>query len=298
MCIPSNKTYPMNNYRDSKTSKALDEVKSRRKRRVRFSSDIITGPSTEYENNISKNSNELNAESWYTSSELGTIKRSAKEQAQKYHILSSKAVSSTATMSSLVLPFRNCGVYKKMKYLVKVQSMLNDDDSDGDSCRSSKKKSPEFRGLENRIFVERQRNKTIATNTIMEYQRRAQILVDEAIENQRSKAEIVEMKEQFASRLSTICSQLSQWAKDDALAIARFDAEGVYGVPDNYNEDNENAMATFVKQSKGYARNIKSSSSKRKFPSFSNTDQAMWIEQSHQGHKRQRLPLENICVSS
>jgi hypothetical protein len=287
----------MRSYQNSTARKDLDETKNRRKRRVTFSSEVTTRVAPAVIE-TDENSDNRHTESWYNLSELETIKRSIKEQAQKYHILSSKAVSSTATMSSLVLPFRNCGVYKKMKYLVKVQSMLNDDDDDSSkSCHSSSKFTPEFRGLENRIFAERQRNKAIATKTIMEYQRRAEMLVDQAIQEQRPETEITLMKEQFADRLSTICSQLSQWAKDEALAIARFDAEGVYGIPNGQHQGPLKAMTPIVREAGGCAKHVMSSSSKRKLSSTSANNQAVWVEQQSQMTKRRRVAMENICLS-
>ena len=163
---------------------------------------------------------------WYTREELETIRNTTKDEAKKYRTLSSKAVSSTAQMSSLVLPFKNCGVYKKMKVLVKIQAIINE--GAGKDKRS--KDQPEFRGLEHRIMTERHRNKNIAMNTVMEYQRRTQPLIAEAVTEGASESQIATMKDQFAQRLSTICSQLSRWSKDEALAAANFDDKGVYSL--------------------------------------------------------------------
>lgn len=191
----------------------------RRKRNVTFCSEVKVNSANYCTSD----------ETWYDPAELEQIKDCTKVEAKRFRSLTSRAVSASATMSSLVLPYRNCGVYKKMKYLVKAQSIINDEYSDP-SC-SETKFHPQFRGLESRIFTERQRNKTIAMNAVLEYQRRAQLLVDAAKVENKSELEIRKMKRQFAERLSTICSQLSQWSKDEALAAAHFDAEGVYMIP-------------------------------------------------------------------
>ncbi len=233
-------------------------------------------------------------DTWYSLSELDDIKESVKEEAKKYRILSSKAISSSPTQSSLVLPFRNCGVYKKMKYLVKVQQILNDD--------AARKNVPEFRGLEGRIFVERQRNKTMAMTTVLEYQRRTQILIDEARKNNKSEADITTMKEQFATRLSTICSQLSQWAIDEALAAARYDAEGVFALPCNQppSGNNENELVQLVEKA-GYCSGAKavysSTSSKRKLSSITDSDNTSTWGQQLRHEKQPRLAMDNVYVS-
>lgn len=299
MCIQSFQTNTLKQYKSSRSMKR-SESKSCRKRRITFSAEVVSGIATN-KINFRQSCNDANTKSWYNLSELESIKRSIKEQAKKFRILSSKAVSSTATMSSLVLPFRNCGVYKKMKYLVKVQNILNDDNwnNDGESPSnypSSDKFTPDFRGLENRIFVERQRNKAIAMKTIMEYQRRTQMLIEEAEKDNRSDSDIALMREQFATRLSEICSQLSQWAKDEALAVARFDEEGVYGETNRQHKVNEQAMATLVRDGVGCAKRIQTTSSKRKLSSISNNDESMWVQQQRQGAKRPNLTMEHICV--
>lgn len=283
-----------------------------RKRKVSFCSKVIivdhsfedpqSTSSIEQNQNTDTDSHTYNT--WYSLSELEDIKESVKEEAKKYRTLSSKAISSSPTQSSLVLPFRNCGVYKKMKYLVKVQEIL-DDDSDPSSLKP-KTHIPEFRGLEGRIFVERQRNKAMAMNTVMEYQRRTHILIDEARKNQRSESEIRSMKEQFAKRLSTICNQLSQWALDESLAAARYDAEGIFALPCTRAQsiNNENEMVKTFRQTSKRPEAInrsasRSSSSKRKLSSITNksNDLSLWGQHERQ-IKQPRLTMDNIFVSS
>mmetsp|Transcript_2242 Transcript_2242/g.2687 ORF Transcript_2242/g.2687 Transcript_2242/m.2687 type:complete len:276 (+) Transcript_2242:121-948(+) len=159
---------------------------------------------------------------WYTKSELDEFKRDVKQQAKKFRILSSKAISSSSVRSSLVLPFANCGVAKKMKYLVKLQNVI---DKDNSSCSQQL----DFRGLENHIFMERQRNKSIAMKTILEFQHRRQTLTKLAIENGSQNIQLIQ--NEFSLRLSAICSDLSRWSRDESLALAHLDAEGIFEVP-------------------------------------------------------------------
>mmetsp|Transcript_13596 Transcript_13596/g.17168 ORF Transcript_13596/g.17168 Transcript_13596/m.17168 type:complete len:307 (-) Transcript_13596:92-1012(-) len=285
----------------TKLNNSLDTKRKQirhKKRKVSFCSQVIIVDSVIEDLQGIKSNQEIQStdsgsyayDTWYSLSELEEMKETVKEEAKKYRVLSSKAISSSPTQSSLVLPFRNCGVYKKMKYLVKVQEILNDD-SDSSSSTSTKN-IPEFRGLEGRIFIERQRNKAMAMNTVMEYQRRTQILIDEARKNKKSESEIRLMKEQFATRLSTICSQLSQWSLDEALAAARYDAEGIFALPCSQSSNNENEMMKVARQTS------KSSSSKRKLsPLNSNNNLSIW-EQHQRQIKQPRLSMDNIYVSS
>lgn len=244
---------------------SLNNPKKRKllkRRKVTFSTDVnvvdyaeCTGDASDSVTTFPQEQH-LPSDTWYSPEELEEFKNSIKNQAKRYRVLSNKAVSSAATESSLVLPFHNCGMYKKMKYIVKVQNKLNKDPSNNhndSSPKTSTKPSPDFRGLEHRIFFERQRNKTIAMNTVLEFQRRCVLLIQEAKVNQRSDTEIHDMKQQFAKRLSTIYAQLSQWAKDEASAAAHYDACGVYSIPNNEcrkNENNANAMEKLAKNSK------------------------------------------------
>ena len=165
---------------------------------------------------------------WYTRKELKTIRNTNKDEAKKYStLLSSEGhISSSQMSSSLVLPFKNCEVYKKMKVLVKIQAIINE----GAGKVKHSKDQHEFRGLEHQIMTERHRNKNMALNTVMKYQRRTQALIDDAVMKGTSESQIATMKDQFAKRLSTIYSQLSQWSKDAALAAAIFDDKGVYSL--------------------------------------------------------------------
>jgi len=278
------------------TTQSMKQI--RRRRKVSFSSKVIIVENEDHNSSTvlqhSQNASSDNS-TWYSLSELEDIKESVKEEAKKYRILSSKAVSSQPTQSSLVLPFRNCGVYKKMKYLVKVQQILDDDSSHS----SSKKNIPEFRGLEGRIFVERQRNKSMAMTTVMEYQRRTEILIDEARKNHKSESDIELMKQTFATRLSTICVQLSQWALDEALSAARYDAEGIFALPSKRSDD-ENEMMKLVKKrskwSETNSRSISTASSKRKLSSITNNNNiSTWGQQQRQ-MKQPRLTMGDIYV--
>lgn len=163
------------------------------------------------------------SELWYNRSDLRNFKSMASEEAKIYRLLSSAAVGSSPQMSSLVLPYKDCGVHKKMNHLLKVQAVL--DESSESQIR------PQFRGLEGAIFAERQRNKTIATNAVFEFQRRANVLVDEAHGDGASEEVINSMRSMYAEQLSNTCARLSQWSKDEALASAHLDAKGVYSIP-------------------------------------------------------------------
>lgn len=253
------------------------------------------------------------ATTWYSPEELDEFKNSTKDQAKRFRLLSNKAVSSAATESSLVLPFRNCGLYKKMKYIVWVQNRISTKDRSTSKNDSSPKtshttnttstsshntktrKSPaecQFRGLEHRIFFERQRNKTIAMNTVLEFQRNCDVVIKEARNNQRSEREIQELKDQHAKRLSTIYSQLSQWAKDEALAAAHYDASGVYTIPNNSSSrEMTNAMARLANKRKAIVSDDDDSSSTT---SSSSTSSYCPEDGPQQSFKRARI----TCASS
>ena len=247
MCVVYHNLTEMN-YKKQETLGNPKKRKLLKRRRVTFSSDINVVDFSENKSDSGSVSTSscpqqqyVHYDSWYSVEDLEEFKNNIKEQAKKYRVLSNKAVSSAATESSLVLPFRNCGLYKKMKYTVKVQNKLYKDYNIKHKINDSKT-PPEFRGLEHRIFFERQRNKNIATNTVLEFQRRCDVLIEEARANQRSETEIHAMKQQFAKRLSTIYSQLSQWAKDEAAAAAHYDASGVYSIPPPSNGSSNNEM--------------------------------------------------------
>lgn len=247
---------------------ALSNPKKRRllkRRRVSFSTDIVDDVadcSRETESStttcLEQQHIPVPSDTWYSPEALDELKNNIKEQAKRYRLLSNKAVSSAATESSLVLPFRNCGLYKKMKYIVWVQKRIsskdplsNNNDSTGKTPPGKSSHECQFRGLEHRIFFERQRNKTIAMNTVLEFQKNCDLAIKEAEINQLSALEIQKMKDQHAQRLSTIYAQLSQWAKDEAIAAAHYDACGVYTIPSNScSNEVANAMAELAKKRK------------------------------------------------
>ena len=296
MCLLANNTSPMAHY-EANTDQQIKRNKRKRhlsrhrqNKRVTFCQDVTVGEAADCTNHDSDRSNS-NVNSWYSLSELEDFKNRTKEQARKYRSLSTKAVSSSATMSSLVLPFRNCGVYKKMKYLVKVQSILNEKNKS--SVQNQDNTKHEFRGLENRIFVEKQRNRTIAMNTVMEYQRRTQALIEDAAKNNTPEEHMTVMKRQFAERLATICRQLSQWSKDEALAAAHFDAEGTYSLPSDGTDD---FMAKVVEQVHRATspESVDSQSSKRSRSMISRSDSdepSLWMVEEQGRAKRTRIPV-------
>ncbi len=261
MCITYNNLTEVN----CKRQEMLSNPKKRKllkRRKVTFSPDMNTLDFAENSNGdfdsvpppAPLETHTDHYDSWYTPENLEEFKNNIKEQAKRYRALSNKAISSTATESSLVLPFHNCGLYKKMKYIVKVQNKLSKAAAEItklSSKESSFRKSfPEFRGLEHRIFFERQRNKTIATKAVLEFQRRCELMLEEARENQRTENEISDMKRQFAEQMSTMYSQLSQWAKDEALTAGNYDASGVYTVPSSSEDDKPNSMAKLARDTR------------------------------------------------
>lgn len=182
----------------------------KRRRRVTFCTQELI--SVQESTGVTK---EDRANSWYSPEELESMRNYVKDQAKKFRnaIGKSKDLSKSKNMSSLVMPFHNSGVERKMRVL----------------CKSSRRKCGEFRGLEPKIFVERQRNRVIATKTIMEYQRRTEELLKIAQSEHHSNVDLKVMREGFANRLGSICAKLSSWSKAEALAIARYDETGVYG---------------------------------------------------------------------
>jgi hypothetical protein len=143
------------------------------------------------------------------------MRSAVKIQAKQYRVafgkITPKATSDGTNMSSLVMPFENSGVDKKMRVL--------------HNCGPN----ASFRGLEPRIFVERQRNRIIAYKTVLEYQRRTLALITAAQSEGHVEGKIEAMREGFAVRLGDICSQLSAWSRDEAISSAQHDATGVYG---------------------------------------------------------------------
>lgn len=151
---------------------------------------------------------------WYSRSELDEMRKDVKIQAKVYiKSLNKECNDSNHHMSSLVMPFHNSGVDNKMISL----------------CNSSSS----FRGLEPKIFAEKQRNRIIATSTVLEYQRRTDEILKAAEKECVADTDIEEMKKGFANRLGIICTQLSKWSKDEARAIATYDASGIYKFPTN-----------------------------------------------------------------
>ncbi len=146
------------------------------------------------------------------------MRKHVKVQSKIYRSAMNKSSPEASLMSSLVLPFQGCTVEKKMKLLTM-------------SCASTASSSPHstFRGLESHIFLEKQRNRIIAMKTTLEYQRRAQELLKVA--ETQNHPDIKRMKACFSDRLAIVCNQLSNWSTYEALAIANFDANGVYESP-------------------------------------------------------------------
>jgi hypothetical protein len=186
--------------------------KKRRRLAVTFSTETIVAIREEATEDDRVNS-------WYSSSELDLMRKDVKIQAKIYRSAISKSGGhASSSMSSLVMPFANSGVENKMRILSYSNSRDNSHSGSSDAAT--------FRGLEPRVFIERQRNRIIATKTTLEYQRRTQELLK--IAESEHHPDIQAMKSGFANRLGTICSQLSTWAKDEARVMARYDAIGVY----------------------------------------------------------------------
>ena len=197
----------------NKSNFSIIESMKKKRRRVTFSSEnnvreignrtnsITTG---DYTTTASNTTNEC----WYSPSELEAMRNDVKIQARIHRKFLNKDCFNAAQMSSLVMPFCNSGVENRMAAL----------------CKSSSS----FRGLEPRIFVEKQRNRIIATSTVLEYQRRTGEIIIAAKEECVADVDFEAMKKGFANRLGTICKQLSKWSTDEAQAIASYDANGIY----------------------------------------------------------------------
>ncbi|GFH55927.1 predicted protein [Chaetoceros tenuissimus] len=159
---------------------------------------------------------------WYSKEDLTMMRMEVKEQAKLYKIAlekrreTSHASTERDDMSSLVMPFCNSEVDRKLHDLC--TSLSSSDEYTELS----------FRGLEPRIFIEMQRNRTIAIKTVLEYQRRTQDLLTTARTQHHTVEKIQELKEVFSQRLGRICSELSMWARHEALSIASYDETGNY----------------------------------------------------------------------
>uniref|UniRef100_A0A7S3PYU8 Uncharacterized protein n=1 Tax=Chaetoceros debilis TaxID=122233 RepID=A0A7S3PYU8_9STRA len=182
----------------------------RRRRKVTFSDEVVVSiKEIKYRDRM---------EAWYTKEELEMIREGVKVQSKIYRTAVKNSTSDLSSQSSLVLPFLGCAVEENMKLLTK-------------STDHSSSLESTFRGLESRIFIEMQRNRIIAMKTILEYQRRSRELLQVAKESQNmSCLEMGKMKESFTERLACISRQLSLWSTQAALAIARYDASGVFEI--------------------------------------------------------------------
>lgn len=157
---------------------------------------------------------------WYSQGELDYMRKAVKVQAKHYKealgSIALKTSGNSTKMSSLVMPFKNSGVEKKTQVLCNSESLSGSNST--------------FRGLEHRIFIERQRNRIIASKTVLEYQRRTQEVLVQASQTKGLPEEKVDaMKGSFSERLGEICSQLSAWSRDEAISTAKYDATSVYG---------------------------------------------------------------------
>jgi hypothetical protein len=156
---------------------------------------------------------------WYSQGELDFMRKAVKGQAKHYKValgsIKLKTSVNSTNMSSLVMPFKNSGVEMKTQVLCISESFSGSNST--------------FRGLEPRIFIERQRNRMIASKTVLEYQRRTLDLLQVAQRKGFPKEKVEAMKEAFSVRLGEICSQLSAWSRDEALSTAMYDATGDYG---------------------------------------------------------------------
>lgn len=160
---------------------------------------------------------------WYSKEDLSMMRNEVKEQAKLYKIALEKrrANSHESTerddMSSLVMPFCNSEVDRRLHDLC---TSLSSSDEDTELT---------FRGLEPRIFIEMQRNRTIAIKTVLEYQRRTQdLLITARTEKNHTEEKMQELREVFSQRLGRICAEISMWAKHEALSIASYDETGNY----------------------------------------------------------------------
>ncbi len=202
---------------------AIEAMKKKRKR-VTFSTQTNVKEIGNCKSNGAHPSNDSNrtvhstklSERWYSPSELEFMRNDVKIQAMIHRkFLNKDALFDPDEMSSLVKPFQNSGVEQKMTAL----------------CQSSST----FRGLESRIFSEKQRNRLIATSTVLEYQRRTVEILKTAKQERISDIDVNDMKRAFANRLGNICEHLSKWSLDEAHAIARYDANGVYNSTNAHN---------------------------------------------------------------
>ena len=164
-------------------------------------------------------SKEHRSNAWYSKGYLDRMRAAVKLQAKDYMVALEKTtlISScdSTNMSSLVMPFENSGVEKKMRVLRDLDLLSGVNTS--------------WRGLEPRIFIERQRNRIIALKTVLEYQRRTQALIKVAQSQGHTEGQIKAMREGFADRLGDISSHLSAWSRDEAISSAQYDAARVYG---------------------------------------------------------------------
>ncbi len=193
-----------------RTSPKRIATKRMRRRKVTFSEKVVT--------NMKRVTQHDRVKAWYSKQELEAMRKHVKVQSKIYRAAMNKSSPEASLMSSLVLPFQGCTVEKKMKLLTM-------------SCASTASSTPHstFRGLESHIFLEKQRNRIIAMKTTLEYQRRAQELLKVA--ESQNHPDINRMKACFSDRLAIVCNQLSNWSTYEALAIANFDASGVYESP-------------------------------------------------------------------
>jgi hypothetical protein len=87
-----------------------------------------------------------------------------------------------------------------------------------------------FRGLEPRIFIEKQRNRFIAFKSVFEFQHRAQKLIKNAQSKGLPDAEIKKLRDKYNEHLAIMCAEISTWACHEALSSAGYDAKCAYDI--------------------------------------------------------------------
>eukprot|EP00557_Chaetoceros_sp_GSL56_P002605 CAMPEP_0176495628 /NCGR_PEP_ID=MMETSP0200_2-20121128/10762_1 /TAXON_ID=947934 /ORGANISM="Chaetoceros sp., Strain GSL56" /LENGTH=345 /DNA_ID=CAMNT_0017893527 /DNA_START=67 /DNA_END=1104 /DNA_ORIENTATION=+ len=193
---------------------------------------IEVNNSEEIKDDIQRNARLL----WYSADELDQMRNDVKKQSKIFRTSLHSYVSTnhqrlktttTATNTSsncqedatpsslgpsLFFPFENSHVEKKMQIL-RYELPSN--------CTSS----TTFRGLEPRIFIEKQVNRVTVIKSVFQFQHRVQTLLNFAQSNGRSEDVIKRMKDKYSERLGIMCAEISSWARHEALSSAGYDAK-------------------------------------------------------------------------
>lgn len=157
---------------------------------------------------VVKNSIEEKSNCWYSAMDLANMRADVRTEATAFIKAFEIYGLDSITECSLLIPFRNSDVDRRIRILSRSQS-----------C---------FRGLESFIFPEICRNRMMHVRSILNYHNRGAELIKMARLRGIPAVDIAIMKDNLRIRASIMCTNLSKWSMDKAQALAKYDATSTY----------------------------------------------------------------------